>query len=1414
MTLTVKQQVVRLIALGISGAISSEIGFSFRCTPAVVGETKCDHLCITLHAKENRALAQIVPDSTLGTERSIVTPVNPLSDRINGGAIRGTNLFHSFSDFNVNEGRAAYFANPNGIENILSRVTGTNPSHIFGKLGVLGNANLFLLNPNGVIFGANATLDLRGSFITSTANSIIFTDGILFSATNPETQPLLTINVPIGLQFGTNQPGAILNMGSLAVELGQNLALVGGTVVSTGQLAAPNGQLVVTAISSNRQSPEDATLVNSSLPQLLTNWEGNEISGFTLNKDGGVELAGDNWQIDTGDVVVQHLRAGTATLVADNNLTLVESELHTTGNLNLLALDTIRVRDSVATPFRVQTGGNLHIQGNFGIDILALNHPQTPFQSAGNLTLVSDGIISGDAHFSSGGDFSVLNLSGKPGNFISLYDPIISSQGNVMLANYEGASLKIEAMGDIRVQNITITQPDTMLVGSDPDIPILTRSPALILRAGVSELEHPPNTEMRYTIADLSTLPGANSSSALGINDAGQVVGISGGRAFLWNSNTGMQNLSTFGRNVSRALGVNNAGQVVGEFDGRAFLWDSSSGIQDLGTLGGNFSAALAINNAGQVAGISTTGNGNEVRAFFWESSTGMQNLGTLPNFPSDSIARGINDTGQVVGESGDCNVGCSAFLWNSDTGMQNLGTLGRNVSRALGVNNAGQVVGESNGRAFLWDSSNGMQNLGTLPGDNFSRAWDINNAGQVVGESGNRTFLLQNGVMSDLNNLILSGSGWSNLLDARAINDAGQIIGSGEIEGQTHAFLMTPIETSPALPGSGSITIANVETIGGPIILSAANDINATGIINSNGGDISFESGGSINTVTATINSASLNQAGNIALNGQSVFLTEGTLVSASTIGSGQGGNVTVNASETLELTGFSRLLTETGGAGNAGNLEVNTHRLIIRDGSAISASVGEESTGQGGNLTINAESVELIGIAPDGRLPSRLAVGTAGTQRAGDLTVNTSRLSIRGGAAISTGTSSSAQGGNLTVNADVVELIGTSANSMWISILLADTGGAGNAGDLTVNTEQLIVREGAAVSSSTVNRGLGGNLTVNASDFVELSGTANNGFASGLYAQAFADGDAGNLIIDTGELRIFDGAKVTVAAGSAADARVPVNLLPGIGVDSPPDRATGDAGNLEAKADSIYLNNQGGIIASTDAGEGGNINLEAQDWLLMRYNSLISAKAGGTGNGGNVTIDAPFIIGVREEDSDIIANAFQGNGGRVTITTTGIYGLQFRDRLTPLSDISASSEFGVDGVVEINTPDIDPSRGLSQLPAEPVNPQLDQRCQGSHSQATSRFVNTGRGGLPLSPDEISNNTVWDDVRSPTASENNASNASTVPKSDRSDSSILIEAQGWVKLPDGRVILTAQAPTATLESSPKTSANCQIQLN
>jgi filamentous hemagglutinin family protein len=210
-------------------------------------------------------IAQTVPDNTLGSESSRINQDVTIGDRlvdlIEGGATRGNNLFHSFSEFNVEDSSAVYFASPDGIANILTRVTGSNPSEIFGTLGVDGTANLFLLNPNGIVFGESATLDLNGSFLATTADSYIFKNGFEYSATNPNSPPLLTINLPVGLQFGSKAE-AIVNQSrvpnefgfpnGLQVSPGHNITLLGGDILfEHGSLTASNGQIELGSVVSN-----------------------------------------------------------------------------------------------------------------------------------------------------------------------------------------------------------------------------------------------------------------------------------------------------------------------------------------------------------------------------------------------------------------------------------------------------------------------------------------------------------------------------------------------------------------------------------------------------------------------------------------------------------------------------------------------------------------------------------------------------------------------------------------------------------------------------------------------------------------------------------------------------------------------------------------------------------------------------------------------------------------------------------------------------------------------------------------------------------------------------------------------------------------------------------------------------------
>ncbi len=248
----------------------------------------------------SRAIAQTIPVSD-GTTGSVVVPGSgTVPTLINGGAVRGSALFHSFSEFNVGAGTQVYFNPATGIDNILSRVTGSNISNILGTLGVNGSANLFLINPRGIIFGKDAELKITGGFVASTADRWLFEDGYAYQATNPNAPPLLIVEIKPGLQYGANasaiqRPGTITNSGRLSVGGGLQLAAnqieFQGGRVSAGNnivLYAPtitlaNQSLIQLSVPENATAKGDDLVIQT---QNLLIKEGSIISTSTFSTQG------------------------------------------------------------------------------------------------------------------------------------------------------------------------------------------------------------------------------------------------------------------------------------------------------------------------------------------------------------------------------------------------------------------------------------------------------------------------------------------------------------------------------------------------------------------------------------------------------------------------------------------------------------------------------------------------------------------------------------------------------------------------------------------------------------------------------------------------------------------------------------------------------------------------------------------------------------------------------------------------------------------------------------------------------------------------------------------------------------------------------------------------------------------------
>ncbi|MEH1860545.1 MAG: filamentous hemagglutinin N-terminal domain-containing protein [Nostoc sp.] len=541
--------------------------------------------------------------------------------------------------------------------------------------------------------------------------------------------------------------------------------------------------------------------------------------------------------------------------------------------------------------------------------------------------------------------------------------------------------------------------------------------------------------------------------------------------------------------------------------------------------------------------------------------------------------------------------------------------------------------------------------------------------------------------------------------------------------------------------------------------------------------------------------------------------------------------GSVTANSLVSLNPTNQSWIL----GYENVQNFQ--NIQLIQRqtiNGTEIPSQVDATGDG-GGNIQVQGNKVELIG-----NLVGITTRATA-TGNGGDLTINAGKLIVRDGAQIYTSSITKGNGGNLTVNAsESVELIGGffSPNiGNQPSSLFSSTGFAGKAGDITINTRKLYIQDGANISTQTLANskliaatGAGGNLTVNASESVELIGTSVNNYPSLLSAATSGSGDAGKVTITTGKLIIQDKAELNVSSKFEPNYTYPGDIY-----------TLGQAGDLNVTARSILLDNAGKLTSNSESGRGGDISLQVRDFLQLRRNSQITTNAGGKGDGGNIFINVPnssnsfivpnsntFIIAVPNENSDISANAVGGNGGNVKINALGVIGTQYRQKPTNYSDITASSEFGLNGTVQINSPDADPSKGLVELPVNLVDAsqQIAASCSSGGKIARSSFITTGRGGLVADPTQplIADDAVLADwITLKPESQNRAggiqkravvqAQRNTEEKSQKVNSvnepTQIVEAQGWVMDANGNVVLVAQVPTESPHNSSLTSKSC-----
>jgi filamentous hemagglutinin family protein len=595
---------------------------------------------------------------------------------------------------------------------------------------------------------------------------------------------------------------------------------------------------------------------------------------------------------------------------------------------------------------------------------------------------------------------------------------------------------------------------------------------------------------------------------------------------------------------------------------------------------------------------------------------------------------------------------------------------------------------------------------------------------------------------------------------------------------------------------GRGSFVASNSLGAGtaGNITLRASQRITLTGV-----GVLSFQQQllsllagngklGEQNLPTGSLLSlaTSTGSSGEIQVQSPRVNLREGALILTTTFGQGNGGNVRINAPNRIVLQG-SGLISGSALAGAAGDISIDARRVAVLNGAVLSsATLG---AGAGGDIQIRAADAVVAGTAT-GFLGESLAASViaansvGGNAPAGDITIDVERLRVAGGGVISAGSGIFADqgrlinlkggiGGDMTIRAaESMEVMGRSPDDRFPSVVEARTVSPSAAGDVRIITRRLVVGNGALITSDTSYSGQGGDVFVQAND-IELFGRTDPEFHSGLFASSgvpgrnlVATGAAGDINLTTENLRVDRNAQIGVYSLGRAD-----------------------AGGVRIQANRIAADN-GRISATTASGEGGNVRLWATDSLFLQNGSQITATAGGSGDGGNMTLNSPFIIATN--NSDIIANAVRGQGGNIQITTEGMFGTEFRPQLTPSSDITASSQFGVSGQVTISRPSVDPNSGLIALPENVVDSsqQIAATCDAVRD---SRFVVTGRSGIPQDPTALVNgDRTWNDLRDLSIDPPRV-DASLVP-----DSSFA-EATGWTTNEQGKIsLITINEPETT----------------
>jgi filamentous hemagglutinin family protein len=517
----------------------------------------------------------------------------------------------------------------------------------------------------------------------------------------------------------------------------------------------------------------------------------------------------------------------------------------------------------------------------------------------------------------------------------------------------------------------------------------------------------------------------------------------------------------------------------------------------------------------------------------------------------------------------------------------------------------------------------------------------------------------------------------------------------------------------APLVPGSQPFAGLSTQTFGAGSGGALNVNIGVVGLEISNGG-----------VIASTTGSSSVPPPGGP--------LGEEPAFGPNSVSSGAGGSVNVASLGPVEMSGAGTAITAAAlsvSTGDAGSVSLNAPQITLNAGAQIISTTA--GFGAGGVVTVTTPGT--LSLADAG---TQIAASTIGPQSGagGQVHVQAGSLLVQGGALIASTAAGIGNGGAVTVAvAGDADLSG--ARTAITAAALA--GATGNAGSVSLSAPQITLDAGAQIISTTAGvsttagSGAGGTVTVTTPGTLSLADAGTQIAASTTGPQSGAGGQvdvqAGSLLVQGGALIAStaagrgNGGGVTVAVAGDAD------LSGGGTAITAQSTGGGDAGSIALSAQNLHMSGGAAISTASATANGGDIRLTVGDLMFLTDSRVTAAVPSGFGNGGNITINPQLLV---LQHSDIIAQAQRGNGGDITIVA---------DEFLPSADslVSASSQFGVSGTVEVIGPRTDLNGSLVVLPSElhQAAEVLRNACAARSAAPRSSLVQGGRGGLPEDP-------------------------------------------------------------------------------